>query len=147
MTSASRETNWSTCSRTRAIRIDPATAPAAAEAALLTDLHRRVAEVLRRERVEVEATANVLGFDSHADPMTQVVEAADFAQEHGLRRLWDALRALRTLGVTADAVRQWTRIIDPTVTTGRDEIAARPAQLAQVAIQRRRLASGRPASL
>ncbi len=102
---------------------DSTTSATAAEAALLKDVRTRVAELLRRDADDVEEVAKALQFSAKADTATRRVEMPDLAQEQGLRRLWDALHTIDTLGASADAVGRWTKIVDPAVTTGRDEIA------------------------
>jgi hypothetical protein len=95
----------------RARRAVP-TANAAARDALLDDLCERVAALARREPQTVRRVADLLGF-SAASPAAGVVAAPDFAQERGLRRLWDALALLETLGVPAEAIGRWVKIVDP----------------------------------
>jgi hypothetical protein len=101
---------------------DPATPAAAAETALLTDVQARVARLLRRSPEAVEETGKALRFGAKADAVAGLVKAPAYAQEQGLRRLWEALRMVETLGVPAGAVGRWTKIVDP-ATPKRDEIA------------------------
>ncbi|MFL6255988.1 MAG: neuraminidase-like domain-containing protein, partial [Pyrinomonadaceae bacterium] len=90
----------------------------AAKAALLEDLSVRLAALTRREAVVIRETAEALGLDATATPAVDKlhVEAEGFARETGLRRLWDALQVVETLGLTVGAVVRATGIISPAKT-------------------------------
>jgi len=98
---------------------DPALADAnLAKAALLDDLCQRFADLTRRDFDSVRQTAASLGFDSaaHFDAAAHRAESAEFAQERGIRRLWDALQIVETFGVAVAAIIGATEIISTTKT-------------------------------
>lgn len=86
---------------------------------LFDDLCRRFADLSRREFDLVSDTAAELGFDDEL-----LAETPPFANEQGLWRLWDALRAVETLGVSLDAVTSSTEIISTTSNAERFSIAS-----------------------
>jgi ABC toxin-like protein/neuraminidase-like protein len=73
------------------------------------------ARLTRREEATVRAASESLGFaiTTAADGNGQRVETPDLANEKGLTRLWEALKAVETLGVPTGAVVRWTEIISP----------------------------------
>jgi Neuraminidase-like domain/Salmonella virulence plasmid 28.1kDa A protein len=103
---------------------DPGTVATDDEAALFGDLATRVARLMRREPAVVAETATALGFTANAGSATGSVLAADYADEQGLRRLWDALHMIETLGVAPGAIARWTKVVDPGATTAAREQAA-----------------------
>jgi hypothetical protein len=90
-----------------------------AKAALLDDLCKRFADLCRRDVAVVRQMAKRLGFDDGAqfDAVAQRAASAEFAQEQGLRRLWDALQVLEIFGVAGDALINATEIISTTKTS------------------------------
>ena len=85
--------------------------PLPAADALLADLSQRFADLTRRNVETVVQTATSLGFSGSVDWV-----AAGFAQEKGIRRLWDALQAVDKLGVTVGVIAGSTEIINPAKT-------------------------------
>lgn len=67
----------------------------------LDAVYPRLATLTRRQESTVRATANAL------------FPAPDFSDERSLRRLWEALQMVTTLGVPVAAVRDVTRIVSP----------------------------------
>ncbi|HEX5736592.1 MAG TPA: neuraminidase-like domain-containing protein [Blastocatellia bacterium] len=84
-----------------------------AMSALLADLYKRFADLTRREVDTVKTAATQLGFAAKftVNGGELLVEAPDFAQEKGIRRLWDALQVVERLGITAQAIANSTGII------------------------------------
>ncbi len=72
-----------------------------------------LAQLLRRDAASVRATAEGLGFRVAATTAgsSRRIEAPDLASEHGVRRLWDALQIVETLGVPVDTVIDATGIV------------------------------------
>jgi hypothetical protein len=91
----------------------------------MAELHERVAKLTRREPATVKQTATQLGLGAVSSTAAGklVIKAADFAHERGMRRLWDALRAVELLGAPAEAIGRWLGVVDPE-RAGRPEIAA-----------------------
>ena len=81
---------------------------------VFNDVCARFAALTRREPSTVSVVAKQLGFIATSAVVAGwlVVEVKDFAQERGLRRLWDALELLENLGVPADAIGRWVPIVD-----------------------------------
>ncbi|GLV54300.1 hypothetical protein KDH_11480 [Dictyobacter sp. S3.2.2.5] len=80
------------------------------QATLFDDLCQRVANLTRRDVKTVKAVATALGFTTSVTPVgiDQILIAApDFTQERGLQRLWSALQATGTLGVSMDELARW----------------------------------------
>ncbi|MDT7690129.1 MAG: hypothetical protein QOE46_2888 [Acidobacteriota bacterium] len=90
----------------------------AAQDAMIDDLCERIADLTRREFNVIREAADSLGFNATATTVGDKlhVESVGFAQEKGIRRLWDALQAVETLGVTVSAVIRSTGIISPAKT-------------------------------
>lgn len=85
--------------------------PPPSPTSLLDDLCNRFADLIRRDFETVRQAAISLGFSGGVDRV-----AAGFAQEKGIRRLWDALQAVDSLGVTVDAITGSTEIMSTTKT-------------------------------
>lgn len=97
-------------------RVLPAsTALAEATNALFNDLCQRIADLTRRDRTVVAATAQTLGMRVTATPTPHGLQlfAPDLCQEQGLRRLWEALQIVAKLGVPAATVAGWCQIVYP----------------------------------
>jgi hypothetical protein len=96
-------------------RTYPAQTPiATAEDALFEDLCERFADLARRDAEIVSDAAMSLKFTKASESVGAElrVVCADFASEKGVRRLWDALQAVETLGVGVAPVVGLTGIID-----------------------------------
>ncbi|MCI0721217.1 MAG: peptidoglycan-binding protein [Acidobacteria bacterium] len=91
-------------------RVHPASADAnQAKSALLDDLCRRVANLTRRDVEIIRTTAEDLGFTAQSTIVGNElrVEAADFAHEKGIQRLWEVLQVVEKLGVPIEAIVRW----------------------------------------
>jgi ABC toxin-like protein/neuraminidase-like protein len=73
---------------------------------LLANLSKLIAALTRREISTIQATAGHLRFTARSMPVGSniLVEARDFTQERGLRRLWDTLQVIEKLRIPVDAV-------------------------------------------
>ena len=83
------------------------------KSALFTDVCKRIADQVRRDVAIVQATAQRLGYVVTATPVSAglLVTAPDFAQEHGIQRLWEALQVVERFGVPVASLLEWTRIV------------------------------------
>jgi peptidoglycan hydrolase-like protein with peptidoglycan-binding domain len=93
--------------------------PTTSAQAVLQTLYQTVANLTRRKKEVVQASAEQLGFNVAPSQIVGgqlVVKAPDFAQEQGLRRLWDALQVVQAIGIPADTLAASTGIIDSTKT-------------------------------
>jgi hypothetical protein len=82
---------------------------AAAESEVLTAVVARTADLTRRDAATVSATAAQLGYRgiSTATAGGLSVQAAGFTDELGLRRLWQLLQVVQTLGVPVESLAHW----------------------------------------
>jgi hypothetical protein len=89
-----------------------------AENELFDDLCQRFADLTRREFELVRETALSLGFGVDSDPIGDElrIKSEVFANEKSLWRLWDALRAVESLGVGLAAIINSTEIVSATKT-------------------------------
>lgn len=96
-------------------RTYPASTPAAtAEDALFEDLCGRFADLARRDVEVVGEAATSLGFTKSSQSVGAGLRVVcpEFTNESGVRRLWDALQAVETLGVGVAPFVRSTEIID-----------------------------------
>ncbi len=80
-----------------------------ASEAVLDDLCDRMARLTRRDPATVRAGADLLEMSADAPPDGPLVAvtAAGFAQERGVRRLWELLALAGKLGAAPDTLRRW----------------------------------------
>ncbi len=85
--------------------------PALAAQNMIADLCQRLAHLSRRDLATVQSAAAQLGYRAKAAVSGNVltVTAADFRQEKGIGKLWQALRLSAKLGVPATTVGRWGR--------------------------------------
>jgi hypothetical protein len=79
---------------------------------------QRLADLTRRDAIEVRSTADALGLTvtstQNADGIR--IEAPFLADERGIARIWKALQMTASLGVPATALGRWTAVVSPTAT-------------------------------
>lgn len=84
------------------------------------ELCQILADITRRDLATVQEAAAHLGFGAVQDTANPVqLIAADFTQEHGIRRLWEILQIVERLGVTVGDVARWATPA-PDAETARD---------------------------
>lgn len=85
---------------------------------ILEDLCKRFAELTRRDALTVQETANELEFKTTSNTVKglKLVSVPDFKQEKGLKRLWDALKAVEKFNVSVESIVGWTKIVDQSAT-------------------------------
>lgn len=97
-------------------RTFPASAIASqAQATVFDDLCKRLADLTRRDVRTIQETARQLGFVAAQPTNNGValhVEVPDFEQEKGIRRLWEALQVVERLGVSVEAIKHATGMVD-----------------------------------
>lgn len=88
-----------------------------AQVAVERDLHKRLAELIRRDSATVTATADKLGYraESQVRDGHRQVEALKFARVEGMRRFWEALQVVQKVGIPVEKlVNATTIVIHPT---------------------------------
>jgi hypothetical protein len=92
--------------------------PATDVDAMNTAHFQPLADLTRRDAVEVRSTAEALGLivtsTQNADGIQ--IDAPFLANERGVGRIWEALQMATSLGVPATALGRWTAVVSPTAT-------------------------------
>ncbi|MGK7913933.1 MAG: neuraminidase-like domain-containing protein [Prochloraceae cyanobacterium] len=85
----------------------------------LDQLYQRIANFTRRDKQIVQAVAQHLEFTAQATLTNNQwqVEALDFAQDQSIGWLWEILQVVNKIGVSVEAIANWTGIVNSTKTS------------------------------
>ncbi|MGH2905154.1 MAG: neuraminidase-like domain-containing protein [Solirubrobacterales bacterium] len=92
-----------------------------------TEHFKTIGELTRREPADVRAAYAALGFTLTATAAggDQQINAPELANERGVKRLWDALQVIETLGVPVQTILDATDVIAESTTDAQRFAAAR----------------------